>query len=253
MKISSVILTKNEEENIKTAIESVSFTEETIVIDDYSKDNTIDIARNLGARVFKRNLGGDFASQRNYGLAQARGEWVLFVDADEKVTNRLKNEIIQAVNDPLRSEVAHFIKRKDFFLGKGLDHGEVGGAKFIRLAKRNSGNWERKVHETWQVDGKTCVLKNPILHYPHPTLSEFILDLNFTSTIHAEENKAKSKKTSLLKIILWPKLKFLVNYFIKGGFLDGTHGFVLALLMSFHSFLAWSKQWLLQKDLQKKQ
>lgn len=253
MKLSSVILAKNEEENIGEAIKSVDFSGEVLVVDDFSEDNTAEVARRMGAKVLKRNLVGDFASQRNFGLKRAQGDWILFIDADEKVTNRLKNEITQAVNDPLRKESGYFINRRDSFFGKTLKYGEVGGMRFIRLAKKDSGWWKRIVHETWEVKGKTGTLNNPILHFPHETLREFIKDINFTSTLHALANKEEGKCSSLIKILFWPKLKFTKNYFIKGGFLDGTHGFVLALLMSFHSFLSWSTQWLLQKNLQKKQ
>lgn len=252
MKISSVILTKNEEGNIKKAIESVSFSDEVLVVDDFSQDATVEVAKRLGAIVIRRNLGQDFSSQRNFGLKQTKGEWVLFIDADEKVTNRLKNEIIQAINDPLRKQSAYFIKRQDIFIGKTLGHGEVGKSKFVRLAKQNSGIWKRRVHEVWEAQGKVGTFKNPLLHYPHPTLKEFILDINFTSTLHSVENRSEGKVSSVLKILFWPKLKFIQNYFIKGGFLDETHGLVLAMLMSFHSFLGWSKQWLLLKNLQKR-
>jgi len=252
MKISSVILSKNEEGNIARAISSVNFSDEVIVIDDFSADSTVKVATDSGAKVFQRKLSEDFSSQRNYGMKLAQGEWVLFIDADEKASNRLKNEIIQAINDPLRKETGYFIKRKDFFLGKNLKYGEVGGAKFIRLAKKNSGVWKRKVHEVWDVRGKAGTFVNPIFHYPHPTLGEFVRDINFTSSLHAEENLSEGKKSNIFKILLWPKLKFLKNYVIKRGFLDGNHGFALALLMSLHSFLSWSKQWLLQKNLQKK-
>ncbi len=251
MKLSSVIIAKNEEEKIKDAINSVNFSDEVIVIDDFSEDATVLIAQKFGAKVFKRHLNGDFSGQRNFGLRQAQAEWVLFIDADESLTTRLKNEIIQAINDPLRNYSAYFLKRQDFFVGKKLNYGEVGGAKFIRLAKRGSGRWERGVHEKWSIDGKVGFFKNPILHYAHPTLKSFIKDVNFTSSLHAEANKKEGKKSSLFKIIFWPKFKFFTNYFLKAGFLDGTHGFVLALLMTFHSFLAWSKLWFLQKNSQK--
>ena len=101
--LSTVILTKNEEGNIKNVIESVGFTEEIIVIDDYSQDKTVDLAQKLGAKVLKRNLSKDFASQRNHGLNQAQGEWILFVDADERVTEQLSLEIKKLLDNIISS------------------------------------------------------------------------------------------------------------------------------------------------------
>lgn len=245
----AVVLTKNEEKNIEACLKSLKWCDEIVVIDDYSSDKTISIAKKSGAVVFQRNLNNDFAAQRNFGLQKAKREWVLFIDADERVSKQLTAEINRHLGGGLgRTPRGFYVKRHDFVWGKTLKHGETGYALFLRLARRGSGKWKRKVHEYWDIKSEDCdVLKNPLLHYPHPTLREFIADIERYSTIHAEENYKEEKHSNLLKIILYPKLKFFQNYFLKLGFLDGPQGFMVAMLMSFHSYLAWSKLWTIQK------
>lgn len=243
--LSTVVLTKNEEHNIKECLKSVAWCDEMIVIDDYSEDKTVDVAKSLGARVFKRKLNGDFATQRNFGLEKAAGEWVLFIDADERMTPKLKDEINSKVQ--IQKHCGFYIKRTDVLWGKTLTHGETN-TKLLRLARKGSGKWRRKVHEVWEVAGVIREFKNPILHYPHQTINEFLGDTNNYSTLHAQENMKEGKRSSIFKILFYPKLKFLQNWILKGGFLDSGPGFIVALMMSFHSFLAWSKLWLLQRD-----
>jgi glycosyltransferase involved in cell wall biosynthesis len=247
MKLSAVVLAGNEERNISRCIKSLKFCNEILVIDDFSTDKTVEIAKKLGAKVLKRKLKGDFATQRNFALRQAQGDWILFVDADEIVEKDLANEIIQAANDSDHKYSGFYIKREDKLWGKKLKYGETGTIKILRLAKRGAGRWKRKVHEYWDVEGKLGVLKNPLTHFTHPTLSEFLYSVNWMSSLHAKSNSDEGKPSNLIKIVLWPSFKFMVNYIFKLGFLDGVEGFISALIMSFHSYLAWSKLWIMQK------
>ena len=244
MNISAIILTKNEGKNLGECIRALTFCEEIIVIDDYSSDKTVEIARGLGAKVFQRSLDGNFAAQRNFGLEKATNKWVLFIDSDERVSHELKEEIEKEVPAPNNSHLGYFLKRDDYFFGKKLKFGETASVSLLRLARKSAGKWMRSVHEVWEVQGRTKTLKNPLEHYPHQSLREFINDINFHSGLHAEANHQEGKHSSLVKILFWPKLHFFKNYFLKLGFLDGTEGFVLALMMSLHSFLAWSKLWI---------
>ena len=247
MNLSAIVLTKNEEKEIKECFECLNFCDEIIIIDDNSSDRTIDFAKKMGARVYKRKLGKNFAAQRNFGLSKARGKWVLFVDADERVSEFLRNEIIQITNDPTINYLGLYFKRDDYIWGRKLKHGETANVKLLRLARRKAGRWTRRVHEIWNVVGRTRDLKNPLIHYPHSTLADFITSVNFTSSLHARANLEEGKKSSLTKIIVWPIGKFVSNYIFKRGFLDGIQGFIVALVMSFHSYLAWSKLWFLQR------
>ena len=256
MNLSAVVITKNEEGNIKDCLDSLAFCDEVIVVDDYSNDDTVRIAKELGAQVYRRLLNYDFAGKRNFGLSKAKGKWVLFIDADERVSEALTSEISNFSGLAKRSGAGKFpisngingvyFRRVDYMWGKLLTHGEVGSTKLLRMAKKESGVWKRRVHEYWDVDGETIKFKNPILHYPHPTLREFIKDISEFSTLHAQANIQEGKRATLVKIIIWPLGKFLYNFIYQLGFLDGLRGFIVATVMSFHSFLAWSKLWFSQ-------
>ncbi len=246
MKISVIVLAKNEEKNIKECLESLKFCEEMIVIDDNSDDKTREIAKEMGAKVFIRALEGNFAAQRNFGLEQVRGEWVLFVDADEIISPTLRDEIKSEVRSTKFEINGYLFKREDMLWGRKLRYGEVGNIQLLRLARKGSGIWKRRVHEYWDVRGKVGELKNPLLHFPHQTLNEFVKDIEFYSTLHAQQKKDDNERSSIVKIVLWPLAKFTKDWILKGGFLDGVPGLIHALLMSLHSFLAWSKLWLLK-------
>ena len=240
--ISTVVLTKNEEKNIKDCLKTLQWCDEIVVIDDYSEDKTLTIARRFGAKVCRRHLAGDFAAQRNFGLSKAKGDWVLFLDADERVSAALAREIRQVVKSNFLT--GFYLKRRDWLWGRQLKHGETARVKLLRLGKRGVGEWQRKVHETWEVKGKTEELNNPIIHYPHQSLTEFLNHLNFHSSLHAKSLVEEGGKPSLLKIIFYPLAKFCQNYFFYLGFLDGMPGLIVALMMSFHSFLARVKLYL---------
>lgn len=244
MTISAVILTKNEEDNIVDCIEKLSFCNEIIVIDDNSTDRTVEIAKNQGVKIIKHPLDNNFSQQRNFALTKAKCDWILFIDADERVSKQLKEEIIQTLSDN-PSEKAYYIKREDFMWGKLLKHGETGNIYLLRLAKAHTGVWIGKVHESWVSESKAGELKNPIFHYPHVTISDFISEINFYSSIRAKELFDQKKKTNWFFITAYPKVKFIQNYIFRLGILDGIQGLMLAFFMSLHSFLVRGKLWLL--------
>ncbi len=243
--ISVIILTKNEESNIAACLNSVSWCDEKIVIDDQSTDNTVEIAKNKGAKVFSRTMGNNFSDQRNYGLEKAQGDWILFIDADERVSSALWYEIMQHTSEAIDDCIGYYIKRQDTMWGRTLKHGEVGNIVLLRLAKKNTGKWEGSVHEQWKVRGKTKLLKNSLDHFPHPTVAEFLREISYYTDIRSQELFKKNVKSSWLSIIIYPKSKFILNYFFKRGFQDGLAGFVFAMMMTLHSFLVRSKLWLL--------
>src|SRR5579885_2432976 len=167
MKLSCVILAKNEEKNIKECIESVFFCNEILVIDDESTDNTGSIAKKLGAKVIVHPLHNDFAKQRNFAMSQASGDWILFVDADERVSPALKKEILTVISQTNPQNHGYYIKRIDNMWGKFLQYGETGNLYLLRLAQKGQGVWYGKVHENWIATGKSDTLQHPLLHYPH--------------------------------------------------------------------------------------
>lgn len=246
--ISAIILTKNEEKNIEDCLKSLAWCDEIMVVDDYSQDGTDDILKkyqvaSIKYQVYKRHLDGDFAGQRNFGLEKATGDWVLFVDADERVSSKLREEIIQKINNSQNQFNGFFVKRRDFLFGKFLEHGETSKVKLLRLAKRGVGKFLRPVHETWQVKGKLSTLASPLLHFPHPTVTEFLEDINFYTDLNAQAFYREGVKVDFWQIIIYPLAKFKMNYFFYLGFLDGTAGLMQAIFMSFHSFMTRGKLW----------
>lgn len=243
--ISAIILAKNEEKNIRECLKTLRWCEEILVIDDYSNDGTVEIANKLEAKVFKHHLNNDFAQQRNFGLEKAKGEWALFIDADERISPELRREIKAEVKK--NENYAFVFKRQDFFLEKPLKYGETSKVRLLRMAKKD-GYWERAVHEVWKTKWKTKTLENPILHYSHPSISQLISQINFHSSLHAKALREERIKFSLFRLIFNPLGKFFQNYFCYLGFLDGVAGLIMALMMSFHSFLARGKLYSVSKN-----
>lgn len=245
--ISAVLLTKNEEKNIVDCLESVSWVDEIVVVDDFSNDRTAEVIKTFSSKVkiFKNKLDGNFSAQRNFALSKTTKDWVLFLDADERVPRELREEInrslIEEKNNPKNK--GFYIPREDIMWGKILKHGETGSIRLLRLAKRNAGVWQGRVHEEWVIDGRVGELEEKIIHYPHQTINEFLEEINFYTTIRAKELYDRKTKVTLKDIILYPKAKFLVNYFLKLGFLDGIEGLIVSIFMSFHSYLVRAKLW----------
>lgn len=246
--ISAVVLTKNEEKNIVDCLESLTWCDEILVIDDNSEDRTPEVAKKFGAKVFVQALAENFSRQRNFGLQQAQNDWVLFIDADERVSPGLAREIKYQIANRKNNDINGFyVKRVDFLWRRELKHGETGNMRLLRLARKDTGAWEGAVHEKWRIKVKVGELKNPLLHYPHQTIAEFLREINFYTTLRATELYKKGLKVHWYDIILQPKVKFIYNYFFKSGFLDGIPGLIFAMMMSFHSFLVRGKLWLLWK------
>ena len=249
--LSAIILTKNVEQNILDCLESVEWVDELIILDDYSQDRTLDVVNTLPfkgkIKIYQKKLEGDFAQQRNYALSKVTTDWVLFIDADERVSKELREEIntilIEEKNNSRNN--GFYIQRKDFMWGKLLKHGELSNISLLRLARLGSGEWIERVHETWQIKGKTSTLDNYLFHFPHPKVNKFLNEINYYSTLRSKELFDKKIKSSALEIIYYPLAKFVLNYFLKLGFLDGIEGLIFATMMSFHSFLVRSKLWLL--------
>jgi len=187
----------------------------------------------------------DFAMARNIELAKATTPWVLFLDSDETLSPELESEIASALRADEYS--AYYIRRLDIFLGQQLFHGETAHAQFVRLARRDFGKWVRPVHETWDPTSTTRIgqLKHPIIHHAHPDISSFLAKINGYSDIEASYRKSQGIKSSLFKIWMYPLAKFKLNYFFRLGFLDGVPGIIMAMMMSFHSYLTWTKLYLL--------
>ena len=240
MKLSAIILSRGES-STQNAIESVEFADEILVIQD--SESSLELKSIPKVKIIKHELAGDYSQQRNYAATQAKGDWLLYLDSDEVLTNELAREIQKIINSNHPSS-SFYLKRRDFFWGKRLRFGETKTARetgFIRLVKKNSGNWQGQVHEKFVSEHRPGSINGYIDHFPHQTISEFLLSVNEYSSARAKELKNNGTQFSTLNMIFYPLGKFIYTYFIRLGFLDGAAGFVYSFMMSFHSFLVRAK------------
>jgi len=231
--ISAVILSKNNARSLERALQSVQWCDARIVLDDNSTDDTQRIALKYHAEYVCSPLSDNYAKQRNYGLTLAHTDWIFFLDTDEYVPEALMREIRAAVHTGNCN--GYMLKRTDIFMQKKLHHGETGYARFLRLAKRDTGYWQRPVHETWSISGKIGTLKHSLMHTPHDSISSFLDKIIVYTTMEAQYRKRNGERFSLFKVLVYPVAKFFVNYILKRGFLDGFPGLAMAYMMSLHS------------------
>lgn len=245
VKLSAIVLAKNEESSIEKCLHSLKLCDEVLVIDDHSSDRTAEIAKKCGAEVFKHDMKSDFAAQRNFGASKARGEWLLYVDADEVVSEELAKEIYSVLHSKESpSNDSYYIRRRDVFWNHELRYGETMKARnkgIIRMMKKESGAWHGTVHEEFIPVSKPGTLQAHMLHYPHQSIRIFLREINLYSSQRAREMLKKHSTVNTFQLIAYPMGKFLLTYFIYLGFLDGAAGFAYSFLMSFHSFMVRAK------------
>jgi len=230
--LSVVIITKNEEDFIEDAIKSVQFAEEIIVLDCYSEDLTCEIAEKHGAKVFKKSWLG-FGEQKNFAINLASNNWVFVLDSDERITNDLKNEIIEILINPKFD--GYKVSRLNSFFGKNIKTCGLYPDYSIRLFNRLKGKFNNApVHESVKVNGKTSKLKNHMLHLAYDNVEEFIQKQKLYADLSI-------KKKSLLKSIVAPCWTFIRLYFFKLGILDGKHGFLISKIYALYTFWKYSK------------
>ena len=246
--ISLLLLTHNEEKNLQkywTWLGKTKRINEIIVIDDNSTDQTKEILKKLETKrikvkIFEKGLENNFSNQRNFGISKTTNNWIFWLDADEKPSAKLIRFLNHIDNLQYKN---YAFKRNDIFIGHELKHGETANQYFVRFFNKKYGRFTGAVHEIWQTPKEIQSQKIHIHHYPHSSLKGFIKKLNFYSDIRAQELFDQNQKSNLFQIIFYPKAKFIQNYFFKLGFLDSTPGIVMALGMSFHSFLVRAKLW----------
>jgi glycosyltransferase involved in cell wall biosynthesis len=248
LSLSVVIITLNEEANLARTLPSVTWADEIVVLDSGSTDRTREVAESFGAKFFVEPWKG-FAAQKNSALAKATGDWILSLDADEEVEPALGQEIREVL--ATNPSVAGFsIPRKNFFLGRWMRHGGFYPDPKLRLFRRGAATFEeRLVHEDAKLNGSAAKLRHNLLHHAYPTLESYIEHVNRYSSLGAEMAAAKSPRGfSLIDIVLRPKLTFLYNYVLRGGFLDGREGL---LLHAYHAtYVSWkyAKAWELSRQ-----
>jgi glycosyltransferase involved in cell wall biosynthesis len=278
VKLSVVIITHNEEANIGRTLESVRSLVadgkgEIIVVDSGSTDRTVEIAKSFGANVFVEEWKG-FAGQKNSAIDKATGDWILSLDADEEVGDELRTSMatvmakwndleLYAENLPATFDLVggqtganlccngFFLNRRNYFLGRQINHGGFWPDRKLRLFRRGSGSVEeRAVHETVRVKGETAVFGDgALIHHSYPTLSDYIEHMNRYSSLGAEMVVAKGKVGfSVVNIVLRPLATFAYNYFFRLGFLDGREGLLLHLYHAVYVSWKYAKAWELSRE-----
>lgn len=250
LKLSVVIITKNEESHIRDCLESVKWADEIVIVDDHSTDRTVQICQQYTEKIYRRKMQG-FGEQKQYGVERARGDWILSVDADEVITPQLAEEI-QKVIQKNEDYDGYRIYRKSNYLGKWIRF--CGWhVPLLRLFKREKGRFNLAlVHEKVIVQGEQGSLKNEFLHYTYRDITEQIEKMNLFSTYDVEELIKKKVLLSLPNyaryFILKPVCYFLKKYLYLQGFREGIRGFFLSVFAAVGVFINYAKLWEKQKN-----
>lgn len=243
--ISVVIIAKNEEKMIEDAIASVSFCNEIIVVDSGSTDKTIEKAKRKGAEIVSV-VTDDFSKLRNEGLQRARGPWVLYIDADERVSEKLKEQILAVIKDE-NAKSAYRIRRKNFYLSN-YEWPKV--EQLERFFKKSAlKKWYGRLHESAEVEGEVGELAGYLLHYTHRSLSE-MLDKTITWSSTEADLRFRANHPP---VVWWrfPRVMltaFLESYVSQGGWRVGTPGLIESMYQAFSSFVTYAKLWEMQQE-----
>jgi len=242
MKITAVIITYNEEDRLPDALASLrQVADEIVVVDSYSIDRTVEIAREAGARVLQ-NRFQDYGQQKNFAMAQAGGEWILNLDADERVSPELKRAITELKGGgPPTNTAAFAIKRKTFYLGRWIRHSGWYPDRKIRLFRKDAASWHGRIHERLDVRGAVAHMDGDILHFTYRDIGDHVRRLDRYSAFQAEEIIRQQKKCLFLRLAILPPVTFLRHYFWKSGILDGFPGLVIATVQSWGTALKYLK------------
>jgi glycosyltransferase involved in cell wall biosynthesis len=246
-KITAIIPTLNEEIHIAAAIESVSFADEIIVIDSFSADKTLEIAEKCNVKIIKRRFD-DFSSQKNFAIQQAKYPWIYILDADERVTPEVKQEILEAVKNP-KEYVGFYVRRTFYFCGNKINYGGCQRDKVVRLFLKKECKYRGVVHETIISNGKLGFLKNKIEHYSYKSYDHYISKMNHYGALRGKQYFEEGKKVNLFHILIKPPARFVIHYFIRLGFLDGFPGYVFAKSQAYGVYTRYIKLWLLNRGV----
>jgi glycosyltransferase involved in cell wall biosynthesis len=239
--VSAVIITYNEERNLLPAIESVSFCSEVVVIDSGSTDRTREIAAGAGARVIVNAPWPGFSVQRNFAIDAAAHDWILAVDADERISAPLRDEI-EAERARGFQYDAYRMPRVAHYLDRWIRATDWYPDLQIRLFHRRRARWGGSlIHESVQAQGPVGRLRSPMEHYPYADISEHIRKIDSYTTLWAKDAFANGKRTNVADLLAAPSWTFFRNYVVRGGFLLGQPGLTISILNSFYVFLKRAK------------
>jgi len=246
-KISCTVGTKNAENDIRDCLEAVKWADEIIVIDDFSTDRTVEIARQYTDKVFQKKMVGD-PEQRDFAIRQASHRWILSLDADERVSPQLRDEILEKLSHPAGFS-GFYMRRLNIFLGRPVRHCgwyEVNNTRFFNKEKAKY-DITLKYCMRMERSGPMGALKNDLLHYTCRNLQDYFNRVNIWSTLNTKDLIAKGKRVTCLNspyyLILKPAAVFFYKYFFKSGYLDGFEGFLICAISAITYFISYAKLW----------
>ena len=242
-RISACVIVFNEERKLRRCLASLTWCDEIVVLDSFSTDRTVEVAREFTDRVHQQQWLG-YVGQRNTVRELATHRWLLFMDADEEVSPALREEIRAEFARGTGTTLGYEFPRQVYYLGRWIRHGEWYPDVKLRLFNKEFGRTEgEEPHDTVVVHGPIKRLRNPIWHYTYDDVVDHVNRLNRYSTITAQQRYAQGGKFHRSDLILHPLFRFLKGYLLRGGFRDGTHGLAIAVIASFGAFLKYVKQW----------
>ena len=247
--LSVAIITRNEEERLPECLASVAFADEVVVVDSGSTDKTVEIAREFGALVYVEPWQG-FGRQKQLAIDRCRRDWVLVLDADERVAPETQGEFREVL--AAGTCIAYSLPRKNYFCGRWLRHAGWWPDRVVRLFRKDSVRMsERSVHESLEVHGPVGALRQPLIHYANKDLAQTLSKVNHYSSAGANELFAQGKTASVFKAYLRAAWSFLHSYILRGGFLDRGEGFIMAVSDFMNVFFKYAKLRELQKQKEK--
>lgn len=248
MRLSVVVITRNEQINILDCLRSVDFADEIVVVDSGSSDQTADVARQCGAKVVVTQDWPGFGSQKNRALDLATGDWVLSMDADERVTPELRQEILEVISKA-DAVSCYRLPRSSWFCGRFIRYSGWTPDYVDRLFKRGFARFsDDLVHEKLVHDGKSMPLKNALLHYSHRSFSDVLIKIDRYSTASAQQALVSGRRSTVLGAVGHGVWAFVRTYVFKAGFLDGGHGIALAIANAEGSYYRHIKLWQLRQS-----
>jgi glycosyltransferase involved in cell wall biosynthesis len=252
MKISVAIITFNEEDRLEATLESCrEIADEIVVVDSLSTDGTVEMARRYGAEVFSVPFQ-DYGTQKNAALDRTSHPWVLNLDADERVSDTLKSEIIKIKGNPDPDCDGFLINRQTHYLGRWIRHSGWYPDRKLRLFRKDRSRWQGRIHERLVVEGRTKILRGDIIHHTYRDMNDHLKRINRYSTLQAEDIVSAGKRGLYVRAILLPPVTFLRFYLWKSGWLDGFPGLVIALGSSWGTALKYLKALELKREIGKR-
>ncbi len=242
-RLTAIVTTLNEEVNIRECLESLAFVDEILLVDSFSTDRTVEIARSIPrVKVLQREYFGS-AAQKNWAMDQVTTPWVLIVDADERVPEALAREIGELLEQGPEAD-RYYIRRDNVFLDRIIRHSGWSTDKVVRLVRQGTVRYpNRRVHADLGIEGMAPTLLTPMVHYTFRSFDQYMEKFHRYADWGAADLYREGRRAGPVELLLRPLWRFLRMYVVQAGFLDGRHGLVLCALQSCGVFLKWSRVW----------